>query len=399
MAECVKEKWVLEELFEREEVRQIYEEQAKEAEEWLKEVVERIRKELAPYEAKEYARWVVFHCPFHPPDDSPSFAFNKEKYYFVDFHDDRVYSLKDLAEKLGIELPRREKEEFDFEIVGSDGLTFPASGFFYTEGDDFIVTEYTQLWVRSKGKKRKKGKKKGLATKEHLKSFLVVNRNAERSILPLPEGRLKLNDRIVELKFGDRLEQPLPTLMSHKAVERFLNGEEAEFKRAYEIVKTSLGRFVNFKDGMSEDKAVLRVLESYFVDFIGSTAIVLFHGLSGSGKTRANMAITLMSRKGLVALNPSDASIFRIAEAINPTIGIDEEFTATVKLVLKGGYKRGAGVSRMEKKGERFVVRFYNPFTCYNLSLRDIKGFDEQLKRRLDIICLLYTSPSPRDRG
>ncbi|MBS7647956.1 hypothetical protein KEJ24_09020 [Candidatus Bathyarchaeota archaeon] len=44
------------------------------------------------------------HCPFHPPDKNPSFAINKQKLYAVDYHDGKVYSLKDLAKALGLQL-------------------------------------------------------------------------------------------------------------------------------------------------------------------------------------------------------------------------------------------------------------------------------------------------------
>ena len=112
-----------------------------------------------------------------------------------------------------------------------------------------------------------------------------------------------------------------------------------------------------------------------------------------------------MSRKGWLLLNPSDASTFRIVEALNPTIGIDEEFTSNVRLVLKGGYKKGLGIARMEKiKDGKFAVKLYNPFTCYNLSLKDTKVFDEQLKRRVLTIQMIRNTkgveafdPSPSD--
>jgi len=54
--------------------------------------------------AGEGAQYLYVHCPFHPPDNHPSFAIHKTKYYAIDYHDNRIYSLKQLAEALGIEL-------------------------------------------------------------------------------------------------------------------------------------------------------------------------------------------------------------------------------------------------------------------------------------------------------
>ena len=54
--------------------------------------------------AGEGAQYFYVHCPFHPPDNHPSFALHKTKFYAIDYHDGKVYSLKQLAEALGIEL-------------------------------------------------------------------------------------------------------------------------------------------------------------------------------------------------------------------------------------------------------------------------------------------------------
>ena len=53
----------------------------------------------------EGPNYLYCHCPFHPPDNHPSFAIHKTKFYGIDYHDGRVYSLKELAEALGVELP------------------------------------------------------------------------------------------------------------------------------------------------------------------------------------------------------------------------------------------------------------------------------------------------------
>jgi len=52
----------------------------------------------------EGSQYIYAHCPFHPPDKHPSLALHKTKFYAVDYHDGRVYSLRQLAEALGISL-------------------------------------------------------------------------------------------------------------------------------------------------------------------------------------------------------------------------------------------------------------------------------------------------------
>jgi hypothetical protein len=65
-------------------------------EKWLREILDSGKLKVAG----EGANFVYCHCPFHPPDNHPSFAINKRKFYAVDFHDGKVYSLKELMDAL-----------------------------------------------------------------------------------------------------------------------------------------------------------------------------------------------------------------------------------------------------------------------------------------------------------
>jgi hypothetical protein len=75
-------------------------------EKWLRQILESGKLKVAG----EGSKYVYCHCPFHPPDSHPSFALHKHKFYGVDYHDGKVYSLKSLAEVL------------DVRLEGSDGL-------------------------------------------------------------------------------------------------------------------------------------------------------------------------------------------------------------------------------------------------------------------------------------
>jgi energy-coupling factor transporter ATP-binding protein EcfA2 len=67
-------------------------------EQWLSQIKAKLKV------AGEGSQYIYAHCPFHLPDNHPSFALHKTKYYAIDYHDGKVYSLKQLAEALGIEL-------------------------------------------------------------------------------------------------------------------------------------------------------------------------------------------------------------------------------------------------------------------------------------------------------
>ncbi len=105
--ECCKNKDLVNELFAdyfKQKQREDTGEEGKEADELVEEWLKIILKHLDV--ADEKADYIRIHCPFHPPDNKPSFVIYKNTYLAVDFHDWQFYRLKDLAEKLGIELPR-----------------------------------------------------------------------------------------------------------------------------------------------------------------------------------------------------------------------------------------------------------------------------------------------------
>lgn len=58
---------------------------------------------LSVYRRREDRTRIYYLCPFHK-DKNPSFVFVKEKHYFVDYHTSEVFNLKQLGEKLGVDL-------------------------------------------------------------------------------------------------------------------------------------------------------------------------------------------------------------------------------------------------------------------------------------------------------
>jgi len=69
----------------------------------------------------EGPNYFYVHCPFHPPDKHPSFAIHKTKFYAVDYHDGRVYSLKELASALGLEFSSETSVALDRYILRVKG--------------------------------------------------------------------------------------------------------------------------------------------------------------------------------------------------------------------------------------------------------------------------------------
>ncbi len=111
LLECCENKGLINELFEeyfRLKAREETGEEGKKADEILEKWLKIILKHLDV--AKEGNGYILCHCPFHPPDEHPSFAIYENTYLAVDFHDGKIYKLKELAEALDIELPHIRSE-------------------------------------------------------------------------------------------------------------------------------------------------------------------------------------------------------------------------------------------------------------------------------------------------
>jgi hypothetical protein len=79
--------------------------------EYDEKLLNKILEVLRPRIEENKESCITIHCPFHPPDNHPSFVIYKNSYVAVDFHEMiginkwKTYTLKELAKKLGIEIP------------------------------------------------------------------------------------------------------------------------------------------------------------------------------------------------------------------------------------------------------------------------------------------------------
>ncbi len=137
LRECIRDKWALDivfsKLFEdersfKQHLKEKEKEQKKEVsadvlEKWEKIILEKLKEKIV----NDRGDYLLIHCPFHPPDNKPSLAYYKNSKLFVDFHvmekDEtgkerwKVYTLKEFAKELGIELPKAKKgNEVEVEI-------------------------------------------------------------------------------------------------------------------------------------------------------------------------------------------------------------------------------------------------------------------------------------------
>ena len=100
LAECIDDKEVILRLFEEEKLRETSKFSKDVLEGWLAEILKELKNRGKL--AEDRGSYIRAHCPFHEPDNNPSFAIYRNTFLAIDFHDWKVYSLKELAKELGI---------------------------------------------------------------------------------------------------------------------------------------------------------------------------------------------------------------------------------------------------------------------------------------------------------
>jgi len=265
--------------------------------------------------------YYYIRCPFHPPDRHPSFALNHRKFYAIDYHDASIYSLKELAAKLGIRL-EQERPRVRY-VLGGEVL-----------GDGRVIEI-----VENDGALK-------LLAFDPLTCGLQVSESLEVNGLafkPYPE-----------LPFKEYL----------PGIPEAISEDPSLWRDTLEFIREC------YDNPRSEDVyhvMVAVVAWSYFCDIVrGSTPYLCFLGPFRSGKTRALEVMAALCYKPVLAVDPSEASMFRIIEEFRPTLIIDETqiVDKNVRAVMTAGYRFGVKVPRVvdpEADGLE-AIRWYDVF-------------------------------------
>ncbi len=301
----------------------------------------------------------------------------------------RVFMTKEILKRFKLQELTEEKED-KIEIVANDGFIAEFSGFVFFKDDEWIAAEPFIGWIKNGNGEAKKS------------AILVVSRNGE---IELTNSKIiPFADTKIEVVQKGKILAPLQTLITKEAVERAKNNDIPEWREVFEKIREELLKRINFVNEIDSYILAGFIISTYFTDITKTSPIIRFAGLQGSGKTRAMKTTVFMSRRGFAILDPSEASLFRSVDLLRPTIGIDEEISQAVRLVLKGGYKKGLYITRVAKKSDDFVLELFDPFTPYVLSVKDDRAFDEQVKRRMITVQMIRNpegvepkDPSPEE--
>jgi len=245
-----------------------------------------------------------------------------------------------------------EDNQRKFVAEAGQGPEVPSSGFIMFEDDDWIAAEATYLFGQLTQVENVDTKFEKLETTECLQRVLFYNQKGARGV--------KLADDAV-FKTGAKFLRPTsrtlggsgpPTLMSLETGQRFLSGETVSVSDLHGSVVRGLKQFSNLDwNKRLYDVAACITIASYFYDLFGIFPIIVILGPFETGKGRLLLSICYMGHRGMPILDPSEASVFRTAEAWKGFLCIDEfyQIGPAIERLLRATYKKGMKVPRIEK--------------------------------------------------
>ncbi|MEM3479163.1 MAG: hypothetical protein QXV74_03875, partial [Candidatus Bathyarchaeia archaeon] len=217
--------------------------------------------------------------------------------------------------------------------------------------------------------------------------------------------KLNLSGKTVLIETRTRASEPLNTLMSLEAGSKFVDGAAAPtWRDAYNLASAGIRRFVNLDwDPRLSDIVAIWILATYFAEAFSAFPFLYLYGSTGSGKTRLLKTAVLLSRHGFVVTDPSEASLYRLAEAFRPTLGVDEGLLGSVAWrLIRAAFKRGSTVPRIEKtKREEFIISLFEPYMPVAFSStempKDLGGAEADESRAIFIFMRQMPDPAGRD--
>jgi len=265
---------------------------------------------------RKTGKWITVHCPFHPPDKHPSFAINREKFYAIDYHDLRVFNLKELAAELGIEL-----EDLDGEAETGARTRQRAVLSLVLPGP--VVLEAIAV-------------KNGSG--EHEPWLLVLGPDGFSTREFYQNGDYKIVAR------------------SHRTYpyEPYVVEDLSLRKRQdlIEMVSREVDRFV---DAPEEDRAIFTgfIVLSYVQEKFDALPYLFVVGDNSSGKTHLLRLMEALCYRPMFGASLTAADLYTYLEEEGPPMTIiEDEFQGSERdsdklKIYKSGYKRGARVPRV----------------------------------------------------
>jgi hypothetical protein len=232
--------------------------------------------------------------------------------------------------------------------------------------------EYKDQEECSKPSKSKKVKTRTLIP--NLVHHIRLKSNSQICYLVNNVGKLETHEKV---QINGQLYQPKQDLPFICLDNTILKTESAKPAEILNRTEQFLRDFVELPHEQLYLVVSLFVGHTYFVDIHFDVTPILFaFGLLECGKSRLGHLVSLISYRGERCTSPTEATLFRAAEAFKSTLIIDEvklwgrDGNPQVANLIKSRYKRGMKVSRcnMNKSGEDAIDYFdvYAPLMVYS---------------------------------
>ena len=174
---------------------------------------------------------------------------------------------------------------------------------------------------------------------------------------------------------------------TESTIRNFIAGRlDGDLRKTFFRIHSTLTQYVDFSDPRAHVYLAAWILGTYFHPIFNYYPYLHFTGTKNVGKSKTMKLMSCLSFNGIMSVSVTNASQFRIIEALRPTLFLDESedlnqkgFTDRRALLL-GGYEAGSSVLRTEKEGDGFRVRRlanYSP-----RAFASIEGLEDTLASR-----------------
>jgi DNA primase catalytic core len=174
---------------------------------------------------------------------------------------------------------------------------------------------------------------------------------------------------------------------SQQALEQFLQSNiGGDLMKTYTDILQTLRYYLDFPDPNTFAYLTAWIVGTYFHPIFNYYPYLHFSGTKNVGKSKTMKLMSCLCFNGTMSVSISNASQFRIIEALRPTLFLDEsedldqKVASEKRALLLGGYEAGSAVLRTEKEGDAFKVKRmgnYGP-----RAFASIEGLDDTLASR-----------------
>jgi len=295
-----------------------------------------------------------------------------------------------------------------YHLLSSESIKFHHTGWFLANGESMIFSQlfHAQAIVENEGEEDKK--------EIRTLPFIIQvryngNRISEVEVFPLHEiDSVNLSPLVGTIDKKTLGVSGLPTGMPPLVVKRISEEKpEANLEELREVFNNTKGKLLPHieQNDTIVTVAVVWALGTFFAIIFGVYPILELLGVTGSGKTKFGIALTMVSKNGLIVANPTDANLPRIIDAWKPTILLDDwdevmrRNREVVDSILKHVYKETVQVPRLYNYEGRFYLELFSPFCPAIITTTDPITKDQNLRRIIELPLIRSTKHFPNICG